>query len=35
MRGVRKHDTWTITTKLLGVFQDNEGAKKEFLSFIK
>jgi GTP cyclohydrolase I len=35
MRGVRKHDTWTITTKLLGVFQDNDGARKEFLSFIK
>lgn len=35
MRGVRKHDTWTITTKLLGVFKDNDGAKKEFLSFIK
>ena len=35
MRGVRKHDTWSITTKLLGVFKDNDGAKKEFLSFIK
>lgn len=35
MRGARKHDTWTITTKLLGVFHENESAKKEFLSFIK
>lgn len=34
MRGVKKHDTWTITTKLLGVYQD-EKVKKEFLDSIK
>lgn len=34
MRGVKKHDTWTITTKLLGVYRD-EKIKKEFLDSIK
>ncbi len=34
MRGVKKHDTWTITTKLLGVFKENETSKNEFLKFI-
>ena len=33
MRGVKKHDTWTITNKLVGVF--NEGsARKEFFDSI-
>ena len=31
MRGVRKHDTWTTTSKLLGVFKDDEKARNEFL----
>ena len=35
MRGVKKHDTWTTTTKLLGVFKDNINAKNEFLNSIK
>ena len=34
MRGVRKHDTWTTTTKLKGVFLDEEKAKQEFLRFV-
>ncbi len=34
MRGVKKHDTWTITTKLLGVFKTEHTAKQEFLKFI-
>jgi GTP cyclohydrolase I len=35
MRGVKKHDTWTITTKLLGVFKDDDKARNEFLFLIK
>jgi GTP cyclohydrolase IA len=35
MRGVKKHDTWTITTKLLGVFKDDDKARNEFLYLIK
>jgi len=33
MRGVKKHDTWTITSKLLGVFKQGE-ARAEFLRYI-
>jgi len=32
MRGVKKHDTWTTTTKLLGVFKDDAKARAEFMS---
>lgn len=35
MRGVRKHDTWTTTNKLLGVFKEVDNARVEFLSHIK
>lgn len=35
MRGVQKHDTWTTTTKLLGVFLDDASAKDEFINSIK
>lgn len=35
MRGVKKHDTQTTTTKLLGVFHDDASAKSEFLNRIK
>jgi GTP cyclohydrolase I len=34
MRGVKKHDTWTITNKLLGVFHDGN-VRQEFLNLIK
>jgi GTP cyclohydrolase I len=34
MRGVKKHDTWTSTSKMLGVFKDDEKARNEFLSLI-
>jgi GTP cyclohydrolase I len=34
MRGVKKHDTWTITSKLLGVFK-NKDVKNEFFHLIK
>ena len=33
MRGVKKHDTWTTTTKLLGAFKE-QSSKQEFLSYI-
>jgi len=35
MRGVKKHDTYTTTTKLLGVFKESASAKAEFLNAIK
>lgn len=35
MRGVRKHDTWTITSELSGVLRDNPSARNEFLGLIK
>ena len=34
MRGVKKHDTWTSTSKLLGIFKDDEKARSEFLQLI-
>jgi GTP cyclohydrolase I len=34
MRGVKKHDTWTVTSKLLGVFKEDEKARNEFLNFL-
>jgi GTP cyclohydrolase IA len=35
MRGVKKHDTHTTTTKLLGVFKKDASARAEFLNAIK
>lgn len=35
MRGVKKHDTWTMTSKMLGVFKDDSMARNEFLNLIK
>lgn len=34
MRGVKKHDTATTTTKLLGAFKSDPSARQEFLSLI-
>lgn len=34
MRGVKKHDTWTTTSKMTGVFKEDEKARNEFLRFI-
>lgn len=34
MRGVKKHDTWTQTSKMMGVFKDNEKHRNEFLQLI-
>lgn len=35
MRGVKKHDTWTTTSKMLGAFREDINARQEFLSLIK
>lgn len=35
MRGVKKHDTWTTTSKMTGFFKDDAKARAEFLEFIK
>lgn len=35
MRGVKKHDTWTTTSKMLGVFKEDEKCRNEFLNLIK
>lgn len=35
MRGVKKHDTWTSTSKLTGLFKTDDKARNEFLHFIK
>ena len=35
MRGVKKHDTWTITSKLIGAFKEDDKARNEFLNMIK
>lgn len=34
MRGVKKHDTWTTTSKLIGVFKEDNKARSEFFSLI-
>ena len=35
MRGVRKHDTWTQTSKMIGIFKTDDMARNEFLNLIK
>ena len=35
MRGVKKHDTWTTTNKLLGFFKTDPDARNEFINSIK
>jgi len=35
MRGVKKHNTHTTTTKLIGVFKDESSCRQEFLTAIK
>lgn len=35
MRGVKKHDTWTTTSKMLGAFRDDINCRQEFLQLIK
>lgn len=35
MRGVKKHDTYTTTSKMMGAFHDDNKARIEFLKLIK
>jgi GTP cyclohydrolase IA len=35
MRGVKKHDTWTTTSKMVGVFKDDLNCRTEFLNLIR
>jgi len=35
MRGVKKHDTYTTTSKMMGFFKDDSKARGEFLNLIK
>lgn len=35
MRGVKKHGTYTTTSKMIGVFKDDSKARNEFLNLIK
>ena len=35
MRGVKKHDTWTMTSKMSGIFKTDLNARNEFLNLIK
>ena len=35
MRGVKKHGTWTTTSKMIGVFKDDSKARNEFMNLIK
>ena len=34
MRGVKKHNTWTTTSKMLGVFKNDIKARNEFFNII-
>jgi len=35
MRGVQKHDTWTLTSQMTGVFRELGPCRNEFLSLIR
>jgi len=35
MRGVKKHDTYTKTSKMIGVFKEDDKARSEFMNLIK
>jgi len=34
MRGVKKHDTWTTTSKMTGIFKEDLNCRNEFLNLI-
>jgi len=35
MRGIKKHDCWTTTSKLMGVFKEEPETRKEFFDIIR
>jgi GTP cyclohydrolase IA len=35
MRGVKKHDTWTITSELTGCFREDAASRAEFLALTR
>jgi len=34
MRGVKKHNTYTHTTKLIGIFKEDDKARSEFMAYV-
>jgi GTP cyclohydrolase I len=35
MRGIKKHDTWTQTSKMIGLFKEDDKCRNEYLNLIQ